>query len=174
MLQIITFVKIEDRSKRSVVVDLFFRLDDTKIIIRCIWRIRICSGIILLLSSLISMNTVINLLSSRERSPIKSSAFEISSINSRYLVERFRLSAILEGHEGCVNTALFSEDGDFVITGSDDTEINLYRLHANMMTQKIPTIHTNNIFWAKDLPFSDGKRIVSCAGNLLTLLIPAF
>ena len=89
------------------------------------------------------------------------------STNSDYIIERLDLLSKLEGHQGCVNTVLFSECGEYVYTGSDDTCINIYHLHTGVREKNIRTTHTNNIFWAKDLPFSNGKKIVSCAGSLI-------
>ena len=54
----------------------------------------------------------------------------------------------LQGHTGCVNSALFSECGNFVFTGSDDTRINVYNLHNGSLEESISTAHagTNTYF----------------------------
>ena len=91
------------------------------------------------------------------------SKFYITS--NQYLVERFTLTHELEGHDGCVNTVLFSECGELVITGSDDTHVNIYRLQSGEKLRTLPTSHTNNIFWAKDLPSSNCEKLISCAGT---------
>ena len=57
----------------------------------------------------------------------------------------------LQGHIGCVNSALFSECGNYVFTGSDDTRVNVYNLHTGFLEESISTahaggshVHTNN------------------------------
>lgn len=46
------------------------------------------------------------------------------------LVERLERTKRLEGHAGCVNTVGFSDDGEVVITGSDDQRIILWNCYT--------------------------------------------
>lgn len=39
------------------------------------------------------------------------------------LVQRMELSAVLEGHQGCVNTVAFDPEGRLLVSGSDDQRI---------------------------------------------------
>lgn len=87
---------------------------------------------------------------------------------SSTFVEKFSLVQKLSGHTGCVNTIIFSEDGAKCITGSgencygscthcqhrsnttypsDDTYVNLFDVETGTLVDRIPTIHTNNIFY---------------------------
>ena len=70
----------------------------------------------------------------------------------------------LEGHSGCVNSIVFSECGSQIITASDDLNINFYNLDGEMINH-INTIHTNNVFFAQDLPSSSSNEIVSCGAD---------
>ena len=47
----------------------------------------------------------------------------------------------LQGHTGCVNSALFSECGNYVFTGSDDTRVNVHNLHTGFLEESISTAH---------------------------------
>ena len=57
-----------------------------------------------------------------------------------------------------------------VITGSDDTTINIYSIIDGNIKKHYHTAHTNNIFWAKDLPNSSCESILSCAADGRVLL----
>ena len=86
-------------------------------------------------------------------------------LGSPYFVEKFdRNPVLLSGHSGCVNSILFSECGTQIITGSDDLNINFYDLDGEIVNH-MPTIHTSNVFYAKDLPSSSCNDIVSCAAD---------
>ena len=101
---------------------------------------------------------------------IKNSSFRSLLKQSEHLVQKLSLQHKLTGHRGCVNTILFSNDGNIIYTGSDDTLVNLYDSDTGSLTHTVTTRHTNNIFYAKDLPYSDGNRLVSCAADGKVLL----
>lgn len=94
--------------------------------------------------------------------PIK---FRRDVLSSRNLLERYELQRLLKGHSGCVNTVLFSQDGQHIFTGSDDTNINIYDTESGELVESFPSIHTNNIFYARDLPGSDMNNILTCAAD---------
>lgn len=71
---------------------------------------------------------------------------------SHHYVEKMELWKRLAQHQGCVNSVLFSNCGDYIFTGSDDRHVHLYDTHSGELLDKISTAHTNNIFYAKELP----------------------
>ena len=89
-------------------------------------------------------------------------------VGSKYLIEKYELQSLLKGHTGCVNTVLFSEDGTRIFTGSDDTNVNIYLTETCKKIVTLPTIHTNNIFYAKDLPGTDMTIMVISIYSLST------
>jgi WD40 repeat protein len=97
-------------------------------------------------------------------------AIRSSFKRSSYLVEKLELFHTLSGHNGCVNTILFSDDGNHAFTGSDDTYCHIYDVESGQLKQKLSTRHTNNIFYVKDLPMSQGSVLVSCAADGRVLL----
>jgi WD40 repeat protein len=99
----------------------------------------------------------------REKSNLNHNFREIF-LGSLYFAERYESPRVLEGHTGCVNSILFSECGSKIITGSDDMNINIYDLNGEIIDH-MNTMHTNNIFFAKDLPVSSCNDIVSCAAD---------
>lgn len=104
-------------------------------------------------------------LESRERCYSSRNSVRRTVLGSVHFVEKFNRNAVLlEGHTGCVNSILFSECGTQIITGSDDLNINFYDLNGEMINH-MATVHTNNIFFAKDLPVSSCNEIVSCAAD---------
>ena len=85
--------------------------------------------------------------------------------SSNYLVESLEVSKTLKGHRGCVNSVLFSQDGYWAFTGSDDTYVNIYNVDSSELKLRLPTKHTGNIFYVKDLAGTGGNTIVTCAAD---------
>ena len=83
---------------------------------------------------------------------------------SRFLLTRLEKHTTLEGHGGCVNTTKFTNDGNLVITGSDDTNIKLWDWRTGECLLTVETLHTGNIFQATQLLHSSDS-IVSCAAD---------
>lgn len=88
-------------------------------------------------------------------------------LHTANVIERLDLLHTLEGHQGCVNSVLFSESGEQIITGSDDTTIRIFCSHTGQQVDHFETFHTNNVFYAKDLPNhgSPMEWIISCAAD---------
>eukprot|EP01041_Mallomonas_annulata_P005665 gene5665-11435_t len=101
----------------------------------------------------------------REQNLIGHAKFRSKVLGSPYFPRCYDKSVSLSGHGGCVNSILIFDDGRRVITGSDDTKIKIFELSSGAHKQTISTIHTNNIFYAKDLPESNGDKLVSCAAD---------
>ncbi|KAF4730443.1 hypothetical protein FOZ62_018520, partial [Perkinsus olseni] len=88
-------------------------------------------------------------------------------------VERYSLGTKLEGHRGCVNTVLWSEDGSLVVSGSDDKDVRIWRqsLGASQSSPQwkcvntLDTGHSHNIFCATFVPGTCGREVVTCAGD---------
>jgi WD40 repeat protein len=113
--------------------------------------------------------SVYNNVALRERSQKCRSHFRQSVLGSIYFAEKFNEKPLLlEGHSGCVNSILFSECGSQIITGSDDTNVNFYDLNGEIVNH-MTTMHTNNVFYAKDLPASGCNDIVTWLGLGLEL-----
>lgn len=67
-------------------------------------------------------------------------------------------------HKGCVNSIVWNESGDKILSGSDDQKLVISNPFTSKIYVKYTTVHRSNIFSAKFLPQSD-NRVVSCAGN---------
>ncbi|CAM9357534.1 unnamed protein product [Discosporangium mesarthrocarpum] len=74
-------------------------------------------------------------------------------------------SGILEGHTGCVNTVTATPDGQWWITGSDDTKIMVWDAESHKRVKSFLSGHTNNVLQARALPFTSNDKIVSCASD---------
>jgi WD40 repeat protein len=125
----------------------------------------ICCSVTYLVDFKMTATSVFASLGSRER--VGSSSYKVrkSTLGSSYIAERFdRDPIILEGHSGCVNSILFTDCGSQIITGADDRSIRFWDLEGEMVNH-MPTIHTNNVFFAKDLPATGCNDIVSCAAD---------
>eukprot|EP00252_Welwitschia_mirabilis_P013670 TRINITY_DN3006_c0_g1_i3.p1 TRINITY_DN3006_c0_g1~~TRINITY_DN3006_c0_g1_i3.p1 ORF type:complete len:398 (+),score=60.75 TRINITY_DN3006_c0_g1_i3:258-1451(+) len=84
---------------------------------------------------------------------------------SEDLIKRLQLSVKLEKHRGCVNTVHFNSAGDILVSGSDDREIIIWDWAAKVKKLTFHSGHTNNVFQARIMPYSEDKHIVSCAAD---------
>lgn len=86
--------------------------------------------------------------------------------SDEYFVNQLDLSHILQSHTGCVNALSWSERGDRLISGSDDTDLSIFNTYDDYsLAVKISTGHRANIFSAKFLPQSNSSTIISAAGD---------
>ncbi|KAJ7383927.1 DDB1- and CUL4-associated factor 6 [Desmophyllum pertusum] len=84
---------------------------------------------------------------------------------SKYLVQCLQKETTLTGHEGCVNSIAWNESGEYLLSGADDCNLNIYTPVNGKLLHTIRSGHRANIFSAKFLPCSGDKWIVSCAGD---------
>ena len=82
-----------------------------------------------------------------------------------------RLTYLLRGHLGCVNTLNWSSDGNLLLSGSDDQCLIIHKYIPAEQTQesfklktRFQTAHANNIFDAKFTPGNQDK-IISVAAD---------
>lgn len=80
------------------------------------------------------------------------------------LTQRLKLDKELNVHKGCVNSIVWNETGDKILSGSDDQKLVITNPFTSKVYVKYTTLHRSNIFSAKFLPQGD-NRIVSCSGN---------
>lgn len=93
-----------------------------------------------------------------------------SRLRSRYLgrrefIQRLKLEATLNVHDGCVNTICWNETGEYILSGSDDTKLVISNPYNRKVLTTIRSGHRANIFSAKFLPCTNDKQIVSCSGD---------
>ncbi|ERM96241.1 DDB1- and CUL4-associated factor 8 [Amborella trichopoda] len=81
------------------------------------------------------------------------------------LVLRLDQYAKLEMHQGCVNTVHFNSSGDLLVSGSDDRLVILWDWDSQCVKLSFHSGHTNNVFQARIMPFSDDRSIVTCAAD---------
>ncbi|GAB2216862.1 hypothetical protein Drorol1_Dr00000009, partial [Drosera rotundifolia] len=104
------------------------------------------------------------------------SIIENRSISSRHyangnpqmhssLVRRLLLERELEGHQGCVNTIAWNSKGSLLISGSDDTRINIWGYSNRKLVHCIDTGHSANIFCTKFVPETSDELVASGAAD---------
>ncbi|KAK9713955.1 hypothetical protein RND81_06G061000 [Saponaria officinalis] len=81
------------------------------------------------------------------------------------MVQRLSLERELEGHIGCVNTIAWNSAGSLLISGSDDTHINIWRYSDRKLLNSIDTGHSSNIFCTKFVPETCDEIVASGAGD---------
>lgn len=86
------------------------------------------------------------------------------SSDSLALTQRLKLDKELDVHKGCVNSIVWNESGDKILSGSDDQKLVITNPFTSKVHVKYTTVHRSNIFSAKFLPQGD-NRIISCSGN---------
>ncbi|XP_074919553.1 DDB1- and CUL4-associated factor 6 [Chelonoidis abingdonii] len=86
-------------------------------------------------------------------------------LGRREFIQRLKLEATLNVHDGCVNTICWNETGEYILSGSDDTNLVISNPYSRKVLTTIRSGHRANIFSAKFLPCTNDKQIVSCSGD---------
>ncbi|PUZ42476.1 hypothetical protein GQ55_9G585700 [Panicum hallii var. hallii] len=81
------------------------------------------------------------------------------------LVQKLALEKEMEGHIGCVNAIAWNSNGSLLISGSDDTKINIWSYNNQELLHDIDTGHSANIFCTKFVPETCDEVVVSGAGD---------
>ncbi|KAF5185962.1 Ddb1- and cul4-associated factor [Thalictrum thalictroides] len=81
------------------------------------------------------------------------------------LVQRLSLEKELEGHQGCVNAIAWNSKGSMLVSGSDDTRINIWSYSSKKLLHRVETGHAANIFCTKFVPETSDELVVSGAGD---------
>lgn len=68
-------------------------------------------------------------------------------------------------HRGCVNTVNFNADGDILVSGADDRRIIFWDWETGRIKLTFDSDHSNNVFQAKIMPYTDDRSIVTCAAD---------
>lgn len=84
---------------------------------------------------------------------------------SENMVLRLEIYRKLAKHKGCVNTVSFNAVGDILVSGSDDRRVILWDWELGNPKLSFHSGHSNNVFQAKFMPFSDDRTIVTCAAD---------
>ncbi|CAN4107319.1 unnamed protein product [Withania somnifera] len=101
----------------------------------------------------------------REIGALSTRNFALRLGASQDLVLRLDVFRKLEKHRGCVNTVSFNDDGDILISGSDDRRIILWDWETGKIALSFHSGHHNNVFQAKIMPYTDDRSIVTCAAD---------
>uniref|UniRef100_A0A8C0Z8T9 DDB1- and CUL4-associated factor 6 n=2 Tax=Cyanistes caeruleus TaxID=156563 RepID=A0A8C0Z8T9_CYACU len=102
-----------------------------------------------------------------DRSHLDMQVVQPCSINlgRREFIQRLKLEATLNVHDGCVNTICWNDTGEYILSGSDDTNLVISNPYSRKVLTTIRSGHRANIFSAKFLPCTNDKQIVSCSGD---------
>lgn len=105
-----------------------------------------------------------NILRNRE---LHGQSFRKELYGSPAFVKSLDISHELDGHSGCVNALNWSEDGRYLASGSDDTDVWIWDSHAPGYedVKQIKTGHRRNIFGVKFVPHTSSRRLVTCCGD---------
>ncbi|GAB2218071.1 hypothetical protein Droror1_Dr00001288 [Drosera rotundifolia] len=101
----------------------------------------------------------------REVGAISNRSFAHRMAASEELVLRLEILRKLKKHTGCVNTVSFNPSGDILVSGSDDKNVLLWDWEMGRVKLSFYSGHSNNIFQAKIMPYSDDRTIVTCAAD---------
>ncbi|XP_033105303.1 DDB1- and CUL4-associated factor 6-like [Anneissia japonica] len=88
-----------------------------------------------------------------------------SIIGDANFVQRLKLDTKLAVHSGCVNSICWSDNGETILSGSDDKNLVVTNGHTRAKMASITSGHKANIFCAKYIPVSRDKLVVSCSGD---------
>ena len=80
----------------------------------------------------------------------------------REVIDDLNITRKLVEHLGCVNSVSYNENGTKLVSGSDDTNLNIWDVATGELV--IPTVstgHQGNIFAARFVPYSDDTMLIS-------------
>uniref|UniRef100_A0A667Z5L5 Ddb1 and cul4 associated factor 6 n=1 Tax=Myripristis murdjan TaxID=586833 RepID=A0A667Z5L5_9TELE len=86
-------------------------------------------------------------------------------LSRKEFVQRLKLEATLNVHDGCVNTISWNDTGEYILSGSDDTFLVITNPYNRKVKKSIRSGHRANIFSAKFMPHTNDQEIVSCSGD---------
>ncbi|XP_066520867.1 DDB1- and CUL4-associated factor 6-like isoform X2 [Hoplias malabaricus] len=86
-------------------------------------------------------------------------------LGTREFVQRLKLEAALNVHDGCVNTICWNDTGEYLLSGSDDTKLVITSPYSRKVFCSVHSQHRANIYSAKFMPESGDHWIVSSAGD---------
>uniref|UniRef100_A0A6Q2XG07 Ddb1 and cul4 associated factor 6 n=1 Tax=Esox lucius TaxID=8010 RepID=A0A6Q2XG07_ESOLU len=89
----------------------------------------------------------------------------VSCTGRREFVQRLKLEATLTVHDGCVNTISWNDTGEYILSGSDDTNLVITNPYNRKVKATIRSGHRANIFSAKFMPQTGDQQIISCSGD---------
>ncbi|XP_035532525.1 DDB1- and CUL4-associated factor 6 [Morone saxatilis] len=92
-------------------------------------------------------------------------AIRTNYLGRREFVQRLKLEGTLNVHDGCVNTISWSDTGEYILSGSDDTFLVISNPYNKKVKKSIRSGHRANIFSAKFMPHTNGQEIISCSGD---------
>ncbi|XP_052462360.1 DDB1- and CUL4-associated factor 6 isoform X6 [Carassius gibelio] len=92
-------------------------------------------------------------------------AVRTNYLGRREFVQRLKLEAVLSVHDGCVNTISWNDTGEYILSGSDDTNLVITNPYNRKVKTTIRSGHRANIFSAKFMPQTNDQQIVSCSGD---------
>ncbi|KAJ8407284.1 hypothetical protein AAFF_G00278580 [Aldrovandia affinis] len=95
----------------------------------------------------------------------ETNAVRINYLGRREFVQRLKLEATLNVHDGCVNTICWNDTGEYILSGSDDTNLVISNPYNRKVKAAIRSGHRANIFSAKFMPCTNDQQIVSCSGD---------
>ncbi|KAL5230596.1 hypothetical protein ABZP36_029372 [Zizania latifolia] len=91
--------------------------------------------------------------------------FARRAASSEDLVMRQQIHRKLNRHTGCVNTVGFNADGDTLISGSDDQMVMLWNWDTGAVKLQFHSGHSDNVFQARFMPYTNDQTIVTCAAD---------
>ncbi|XP_026403114.1 DDB1- and CUL4-associated factor 8-like [Papaver somniferum] len=101
----------------------------------------------------------------REIGLSQSRSFAHRITGSEAIVEQIDLYGKLNAHDGCVNTVHFNSTGDFIVSGSDDTQVIFWDWAAKSKRLAYSSGHSDNIFQARIMPFTDDRTVITSAAD---------
>ncbi|XP_069492565.1 DDB1- and CUL4-associated factor 6 isoform X2 [Ambystoma mexicanum] len=93
------------------------------------------------------------------------SELRINYLGRREFIQKLKLEATLSVHDGCVNSISWNDTGEYILSGSDDTNLVISNPYNKKILTTIRSGHRANIFSAKFMPQTNDKQIVSCSGD---------
>ncbi|KAM6945684.1 DDB1- and CUL4-associated factor 6-like [Aplochiton taeniatus] len=82
-------------------------------------------------------------------------------LGRREFVQRLKLEATLEVHEGSVNTICWNETGEYILSGSDDGNLVITNPYSQHVKATVKSKHLSNVLSARFMPQTNDHMVVS-------------
>jgi len=109
--------------------------------------------------------SIISQLKHREVNLSNGRRFTSENYLNESILDRFQFETELRGHNGCVNCLDWSEQGDLLLSGSDDTHVIAWDPFSHTQRHNMKTAHTDNIFAVQFIPHTSSRHIATGAGD---------
>ncbi|KAM4601906.1 DDB1- and CUL4-associated factor 6-like [Polymixia lowei] len=86
-------------------------------------------------------------------------------LGRKEFIQRLRLDATLDVHEGSVNSLCWNDTGEYILSGSDDGNLVITNPHSQIVKTVVKSRHCSSVHSARFMPQTGDHVVVSAAAD---------